>query len=148
MSDFFGSTYDPDLDAERLTTLRARVHHLMLDGQWRTRPEIAQALGVSVAADIGRRIRELEAPAHGGWNVEKRRKGEEKRGVWEYRINGKLPEAGAEPVFSDPIMLRDDPEQAVLDAAREYAETMQNTDDPTECVKALERLGHAALALP
>lgn len=146
--DFFGDSFDPALDAERLTNLRANVRALMLDGTWRSRAEISRALGVSEAADIGRRLRELPEEKHGGWNVEKRRRVPAEKGVWEYRINGHVdPDASENPFAGDPAMLRDEPETRVLEAAREYAEAARNTDDPDTLATALERLRRAALEL-
>jgi hypothetical protein len=148
--DFHGASFVEEHDGARLLNLRANVRTLMVDGEWRTRSEISDLLGVSRAADIGRRLRELKEPKHGGWNVETRRRGTPKEGIWEYRVAGLLPpEDPAFPSDAPALVeaLRSDPEAAVLGAAREYAETCMNTDDPAEVQSALDRLTRAALNL-
>jgi hypothetical protein len=88
---FDGSDYDPALDGARLTTQHARIKALMLDCQWRTLGEIARKTGdpeASILAQLGH----LRKERFGGYLVAKRRRGNAKRGLWEYRIAGRLGE--------------------------------------------------------
>ena len=79
-----GSTYDPQLDGQRLGEQGQAVFDLMKDGQWRTIAEI----GLHVAGSqtgISARLRDLRKPEFGGHTVERRRM-QSKVGVWEYRL--------------------------------------------------------------
>ena len=147
---FDGQTYDPQSDAARLTAQQVRIRALMLDAQWRTPEEVSQALGLRLTSGTTARIRDLRKTRWGGFNVERRHRGDPKDGLWEYRVAGLLPpEDPAFPSDAPALVeaLRSDPEAAVLGAAREYAETCMNTDDPVEVQSALDRLTRAALNL-
>lgn len=74
---FSGSTFDEALDGERLTTQLDRVRTAMRDGQWRTLSEI-HALTKDPEASISARLRQLKAKG--------RRRGDQKRGLWEYQL--------------------------------------------------------------
>jgi len=74
---------NPFLDGPRLDTLRRRVEALMADQKWRTLGEIRAACQGSEAG-ISARLREIR---HHGATVDKRRRGEATRGIWEYRIH-------------------------------------------------------------
>ena len=81
-----GKTFDREVDGERLSSQQRRVEELMLDGEWRTLPEIAVALRKLYKhqfpeASISARLRDLR---RAGYTVERRRKGTA-RGLWEYR---------------------------------------------------------------
>jgi len=146
---FDGQTYEPEHDEDRLGKQLERVRQLVLDGEWRTLDEIGAHSGAPPAS-VSARLRDLRKERFGQYNVERRRRGAPKDGLWEYRINGKLPDE--EPVFpSDRAALvsalQTGPEASVLAAAREYAETCKNTDDPAEVQSALDRLTRAALDL-
>lgn len=80
---FHGDTYVAKWDEKRLTTLLGRVYTLMQDGQWRTLGEIRDAFGGGGEASISARIRQLGSM---GYKYEKRRRGEPKDGLWEYRF--------------------------------------------------------------
>lgn len=82
---FGGSTYSPALDAERLETLLGRVLDLMKDGQWRTLAEIRAVVDGSEAG-ISARLRDFRKKEFGGHQMDGRRRGDAKDGVWEYRI--------------------------------------------------------------
>lgn len=86
---FRGATFDPALDQERLTTLLKRVYWLMRDGQWRTLREIVNVVGGSEAG-VSARIRQLQNEEHpspfGVVPFEKRRRGDPRWGLFEYRM--------------------------------------------------------------
>jgi len=62
-----------------------RVRDLMRDGRWRTLAEIVELCGGSEAG-VSARLRDLRKPQHGGRRVERRRRGEPRLGLWEYRL--------------------------------------------------------------
>ena len=82
---FDGPVYDPALDRTRLSGQIARVFRLMSDGQYKTLREIATATGDGEAS-ISAQLRHLTKPKHGSHHKDKRRRGEETRGVWEYQV--------------------------------------------------------------
>lgn len=77
-------TYSGDLDGERLTSQLDAVLALMQDGTWRTLSEIRAAIGRGSEAGISARLREIRASRRG--QVERRRRGDPKQGLWEYRL--------------------------------------------------------------
>ena len=83
---FDGATYDPELDKERLGKQLASVRDLMMDGVRRTLREIADTLGIPEAS-ASARLRDLRKERFGSYQIERRRRGEEKRGLFEYRMN-------------------------------------------------------------
>ena len=83
---FDGPAYDPALDRERLTGQLYRVWWLMRDRAWRTLPEIAEATG-DPEASISAQLRHLRKARFGAHQVDKRRRGSPKSGLWEYRVN-------------------------------------------------------------
>lgn len=87
---FGGETFDEDLDLARITHLLHRVKYLMLDGQWRTFAEIKKAVGGSESS-ISARLRDLRKSRYGGWTVNRRRRGDEKRGLYEYQVAVREP---------------------------------------------------------
>ena len=80
-----GSTYEAKFDSDRLGDQSRRVWELMSDGNWRTLREISEAVG-SPEASVSARLRDLRKPKWGGWCVERRRRGEAERGLFEYRV--------------------------------------------------------------
>lgn len=78
-------TLEAALDMERIGRLLDRVRNLMLDGRWRTIPEICDEVGGSETG-VSARLRDLRKPAHGAFRVEYRRRGEAGRGLFEYRV--------------------------------------------------------------
>jgi hypothetical protein len=84
---FNGPDYDPDKDRERLTGQILRIYRLMLDAEWRTLGEIANATG-DPEASISAQLRHLRKPRFGGHEVLKRRRGDENAGLFEYQLNG------------------------------------------------------------
>ena len=97
MPTFHGDSYDPQHDYDRLSSLRAKVHHFLIstagpDGvscRWVTPEEIAEACHIPLTADIQRRLRDIRKPECGGYRLEKRRRGDPSAGLFEYRINGR-----------------------------------------------------------
>lgn len=83
--DFSGATYSRQLDGERLTGQLQRVFALISDGQWRTLAEIAVVVGGSEAG-VSARLRDFRKVRFGSHVVERRRRGEPKSGLWEYRL--------------------------------------------------------------
>lgn len=77
-------TYSGALDGERLTSQLDAVLVLMQDGTWRTLSEIRAAIGRGSEAGISARLREVRAIRRGV--VERRRRGDPKQGLWEYRL--------------------------------------------------------------
>jgi hypothetical protein len=86
---FHGQTYEPEHDHARLAGQLERVATLMRDGVWRTLAEIVAAVGGSEAG-VSARLRDLRKKDFGAHVVERRRRGEPKLGLWEYRVLGRL----------------------------------------------------------
>lgn len=82
---FDGETFDPALDADRLTRQLDTVRRLMADGVWRTLAEIHAASGVPEAS-ASARLRDLRKARHGAYTVLRRRRDMPTRGIWEYRV--------------------------------------------------------------
>lgn len=87
---FNGPDYDPALDQHRLTTQLDRIRALMLDGTWRTLAEIAQQTG-DHEASVSAQLRHLRKPRFGAYQVFKRRRGDEHRGLFEYQVLRPVP---------------------------------------------------------
>lgn len=82
---FNGPDYDPALDRVRLTGQIKRVFEAMSDGQWRTLAEI-ELITADPQASISAQLRHLRKARFGSHVIEKRRRGEPKRGLFEYRM--------------------------------------------------------------
>lgn len=82
---FDGSTYDAALDGDRLGKQMEAVFKLMADCEWRTLAEIEAATRYPQAS-ISARLRDLRKPRFGGYVVNRRRRGEGKRGLFEYSL--------------------------------------------------------------
>ena len=80
--DFDGATYDHERDHARLTGQMKRVRDVVLDGVWRTLPEI-EALTGDPTQSISARLRDLRKGKFGGFRVERRTR---TSGLWEYRV--------------------------------------------------------------
>jgi hypothetical protein len=83
---FDGQTYVPSLDYQRLSGQLKRVFRTMVTGQWLTLSEIAKRTGDHSEAAISARLRDLRKPKFGAFEVERRRRGAGKQGLWEYRL--------------------------------------------------------------
>lgn len=82
---FDGKTFDPELDGQRINAQLRRVRDLMADGVWRTLSEISEATG-DPEASASARLRDLRKERFGSYIVNRRRRGEMSKGVWEYQI--------------------------------------------------------------
>lgn len=82
---FDGITFDKDLDGERLSGQLLRVFNQMRDGRWYTLSYLATLCGGSEAG-VSARIRDLRKARFGGHLIERRRRGDQKGGLWEYRL--------------------------------------------------------------
>jgi len=125
---FDGPVYDPDLDRARLTKQHEQIRDLMLDGKWRTLGEIAELTG-QPEASISAQLRHLKKARFGGYEVPKQRRGNERRGLWEYRV---LAPANAPKPKGPPERERFETQLKLLLA---YCERLQARID------ALERSG-------
>jgi len=86
LADYFkGSDCSPELDGKRLTGQIRRIHDLMKDGRWRTLAEI-EFYTSDPQASISAQLRNLRKKEFGSHIIVKRRRGEPKRGLWEYRM--------------------------------------------------------------
>ena len=94
--EFKGSDYDPELDGKRLTGQMLKVFSYMRNERWRTLFEISDAVG-EPEASISAQLRHLRKDRNGGHEIQKRRRGEPKKGLWEYKLivnhnsNGYIP---------------------------------------------------------
>lgn len=79
---FAGETFDAEHDQSRLTRQLDRVRALMSDGSWRTLGEIAAVVPGSETA-LSARLRDIRKS---GLTVDRRRRGDAKRGLHEYRV--------------------------------------------------------------
>ena len=82
---FNGSDYNKKIDNQRLSGQIKRIYDLMIDGAWRTLSEIA-SLTDDPEASISAQLRHLRKKRFGAFIVEKRRRGEDEIGLWEYRL--------------------------------------------------------------
>ena len=81
---FDGVTIQP-CDIPRLTTQMLKVCAFMTDGKWRTLREIGEAVEAPEAS-VSARLRDLRKPRFGGFTVDRRRRGVEDKGLFEYRV--------------------------------------------------------------
>jgi uncharacterized protein (DUF1778 family) len=75
----------PKVDQDRANVQMATVFDLMRDGQWRSLPEIAVAIGAPDASipSIGARLRDLRKAQYGSHVVDKHQR---QPGYWEYQL--------------------------------------------------------------
>lgn len=83
---FDGITYSPTFDRARLGAQMRRVFEVMEQGPWLTLEEIAIRTGDNSQAAISARLRDLRKPKFGGFSVERRRRGDPRKGLWEYHM--------------------------------------------------------------
>lgn len=102
MTRFAGAVYDPAMDDKRLEKQMGRVWTLMIDGGWRTLPEIKAATG-DPEASISAQLRHLKKTRFGSHRLEKRPRGDRKAGLYEYRI---LPPLKAKPAPGEDIRIQ------------------------------------------
>ena|SRR5581483_2861922 len=82
---FNGSDYVPERDDKRLNGQLERIKSLMLDEQWRTLQEIAEATG-DPPASISAQLRHLRKARFGSYTVNKRHRGAAALGLYEYQV--------------------------------------------------------------
>jgi len=82
---FNGSDYVPTLDFKRLTGQCKRVFDCMSDDKWWTLGEIAQTTE-DPEASVSAQLRHLRKDRFGGHTILKRRRGDPKQGLFEYRL--------------------------------------------------------------
>lgn len=80
-----GATFDREHDRARLGDQATRVWAVVRDGQWRTLAELAAAADAPEAS-VSARLRDFRKAAWGAHAVERRRRGAESRGLFEYRL--------------------------------------------------------------
>lgn len=80
-----GPCFDPKLDGERLKKQSGRVFHVLNFGDWVTLREIEELTG-DPQSSISAQIRHFRKPCYGSHIIEKRRRGDPSRGIWEYRL--------------------------------------------------------------
>ena len=83
--DFDGATYEFQFDHSRLSGQVARVFAFMAFGYWHTLDEIAAATG-DPCQSVSARLRDLRKPRFGGHTIDRRRRGDPKDGLFEYRL--------------------------------------------------------------
>lgn len=92
---FDGPTFVAAFDAERLGKQLRRVYECMKDGKWRTLEEIqwwsgqgteGRCLVHDSQAAISARLRDLRKIRNGRFAVDRRRRGEAVKGLFEYRV--------------------------------------------------------------
>ncbi len=89
--DFDGDTYEPKFDATRLRGEMARVYEMMRFNDWRTLSEIREGIQerfhkFDSEAGISARLRDFRKRKFGAHTVNRRRRGEASRGIWEYQL--------------------------------------------------------------
>ena len=82
---FSGSNYNPALDKARLTGQIRRIFDLMSDGVFRTLSEI-EAITGDGQSSISAQLRNLRKPEFGMHTVNKQRRGDRKKGLFEYSL--------------------------------------------------------------
>lgn len=84
---FKGSTIVISFDIERLNRQMRRIHSCMSDGAWRTLREI-EAITGDGQASISARLRDYSSSEYLSqhWIKERRRRGDPKLGLHEYRV--------------------------------------------------------------
>ena len=94
MMQFDGITYDPEHDQARLSGQCLKVFNCMLDHQWHTLSELARAADGSEAG-VSARVRDLRKERFGEHTVNRQRRGDPKRGLWEYQLIPKTVQIAA-----------------------------------------------------
>ena len=87
---FDGRSYEPAHDQKRLGKQMQRVKEIMLSNatvpdEWMTLQEISM-WACAPESSVSARLRDLRKECFGGFTVERRRRGDAKLGIHEYRI--------------------------------------------------------------
>lgn len=88
---FNGPEYSPEHDKARLSDQHIRIRELMLDGRWRSLAEIAALTG-DPQSSVSAQLRHLRKERFGSYVVDRRKRGDRKRGLFEYQV--RMPEEG------------------------------------------------------
>ena len=99
---FDGETFDPTADGARLNAQCRKVYDCMRGGTWHTPEEIESATGIGWAS-ASARLRDLRKARFGGFQVDRQRKGDAARGLFQYRL--RLP-APTQPDLFESIEAR------------------------------------------
>lgn len=83
---FRDSGYVAEFDAARLTGQMSDIFALMRDGKFRTLTEVQEAIGRGAETGISASLRSFRKKQYGGHTVNKRRRGDPKRGLFEYSL--------------------------------------------------------------
>lgn len=90
---FDGATFVSEFDADRLAGQMRRVFDIMRDGQWRTLGNIAKICHINAEfrhldseSSVSARLRDLRKSRFGSFTVDRRRRGDPKSGLFEYRV--------------------------------------------------------------
>jgi len=82
---FNGPVYNPIVDFSRLCNQHERIKNCMIDQRWRTLNEISELTG-DPCASISAQLRHLRKKRFGSWIVDKRLRGKQDSGLYEYRL--------------------------------------------------------------
>lgn len=93
---FDGSDVAPDLDNVRLTGQLMRIYELMKSGSWFSLGEIAK-ITEDPESSVSAQLRNFRKERFGRQIINKRRRGEEKTGLWEYQL-----------IINKPIRIEDE----------------------------------------
>ena len=80
-----GATYQREFDLTRLNRQAREVWRVMSDSKWHTLYEISEECE-EPEASISARLRDFRKEKFGAHKVERQRRGESKRGLFEYRL--------------------------------------------------------------
>ncbi|KKM93303.1 hypothetical protein LCGC14_1209780 [marine sediment metagenome] len=90
---FDGVTYTPKHDQKRLTGQLKAVYKILSTGPWYTLQDIrtlvftySKGKMIASEASVSARLRDLRKEKFGGHTVNKRHRGDPKRGLWEYQL--------------------------------------------------------------
>lgn len=82
---FDGATYEAKHDRARLHKQRERIRDLMSDGRWRSVSEIAE-ITHDPEPSVSAQLRNLRKERMGGFVVDRRKRGDRARGLYEFRL--------------------------------------------------------------
>lgn len=97
LAHFNGSSYCPELDHSRLANQHEIIKDIMLDEHWRTLSEIENMTGFPQSS-ISAQLRHLKKNRFGGFRLEKQRRGDRSKGLFEYRVLPPAPKFQQKPV--------------------------------------------------
>lgn len=83
---FPGPSYDLQLDGVRLSNLQWKVFDLMKDSKFRTHSEIKEIINQGSENGIAAMLRSFRHGSNGKHTVNKKRRDDPKRGLWEYQL--------------------------------------------------------------